>query len=179
MKDKKYIAGLIIFGILLITSVSLLINGINELNENKARLAELNIEINKQRNIIDSINSEFVGIHNLLDTNRRLYQHYVAHKYSHLPPTKENIKAFCLEAKVLSPEMNYGVAQKETGFVAGTAKYNNLHGFKGANRRFSWASGKKSQNNSCYEHWAFSCLDYDEYLRAGNSNWSLYEKGFK
>ncbi len=112
----------------------------------------------------------------LVDSDRRLYQHVQAVKWQNKPFTKENIKQFLIDAEVLQPDRNFGVALKETGLRAGTAKYYNYHGFKRARSRFTWSEGKKSGNNAYYQAWPYSFLDYDEYIRSGAKNWSDFNK---
>jgi hypothetical protein len=86
----------------------------------------------------------------------------------------ENIKKFLIEAKVLNPNQSFDAAKHETGNgMAGVGKihWNNHFGMKVSYKRFSWADSRKTNMYAIYKHWTYSYLDYDEFLRVGNSTW--------
>lgn len=130
-------------------------------------------ELNYKTDNRDSLIKEYEIMKTTLESNIRLYQHYVAVKYSNKEHTKENIKAFLKEAKILKPNQAFDVGLHETGNGnAGVGKEpNNNHvGMKIPRNRFSWSLCRAS-GHARFESWPFGYLDLDEYTRAGFKIW--------
>lgn len=154
-----------------------------QVNRLKAQY-ELTLEINENlTEQADSLQKEINNDHELF-RDYRLFGHYIAIKYDSLKLKPKNVAKIINELSKhmtyskYDPAIIYGVAKKETGFRAGTAKYNNIHGFKRARSRFTWSSGRASRNNAIYDNWIFSILDMYEYLESGAKNWSAYDKSY-
>lgn len=118
--------------------------------------------------------NDYQQMKSIIESDSRLYQHFVAVKYKNLPATKENIKNFIKEAKIPRGEEAFQVATKETGNgSAGVGKTpkNNHFGMKVANMRFSWSEYRMANNYVAYAHWTYSYLDWAEFINAGNKSW--------
>jgi hypothetical protein len=120
----------------------------------------------EREKVKDSLIKEYVNLKTTIESNKRLYQHYVAIKYKNANPTPDIIKAFLKEAKIENPERAYMTATLETANgKAGTGRppLNNHFGMKRANYRFQWASGYRGNQDAFYESWVYSYLDFQEY----------------
>jgi len=162
---------LFIYTIILLCSISLYTllysnnhsTGSSETNELNEHIVYLQDSIANLNECIDVIESD-----------ERLRQHFLAVKYSELEPSKENIKEFLIAADVLNQEESFAVALRETAngkTGIGRSHANNHFGMRRAAKRFTWGEGLTSNNYVKYQSWTFSYLDYDEFLKVGNKTW--------
>lgn len=126
---------------------------------------------NSIKPFIDSVNY----FRNIIESDQYLKQHFLAVKYQDSVLTPETAIRFMAECNLNEIDINLGVALKETGLRAGTARIaNNLHGLKKANKRFSWATGWTSSRYCSFDNPYFSFLEMNEYLNTGNVIWSSH-----
>lgn len=120
---------------------------------------------------IDSVNY----YRNIIERDQNLQQHFTAIKYQDTNLTPESAIRFMVECNLNDIDINLGVALKETGMTAGTARTaNNLHGLKKARQRFSWACGWTGSNYCEFQNPYFSFLEMNEYLMNGSRVWSSH-----
>ena len=144
---------------------------IYKVDTNTIKLVKQNLAIAENEVMIDK------------DSLRIQLQLLIAEKYTDSIPSPKNVKQFCIElftdsiktrGNIEDWKVAYGVANKETGFRAGTAKWhNNFFGLKMPRRWKSIAIGKSRTNYCIYEHWTHSFIDiYTRYVVLHKRMWS-------